>query len=84
LQVASSLRSVSNPSPCLRLFLLSLQEGGDGKMMDFLLELGKCIMTGAGAIFTLAKGLKEVVSLIDMCVELKRKLANRKSDDESK
>lgn len=40
-------------------------------------------MGAAGAIFVLAKGLKEVVSLIDMYVDLRRKLANRESDDES-
>ncbi|WP_164072140.1 hypothetical protein [Terribacillus saccharophilus] len=53
-------------------------------MMDFLFELFKWLMAGAGAVFTLAKGLKEVVSLIDMYVDLKRKLANRKNDDEKK
>lgn len=51
-------------------------------MMEFLAELVKWSMAGAGAIFTLAKGLKEVVSLVDMYVDLKRKLANRKNDDE--
>ncbi|WP_164072142.1 hypothetical protein [Terribacillus saccharophilus] len=53
-------------------------------MMDFILNLAKWIMAGAGSVFALAKGLKEVVSLIDMCVDLKRKLANRKNDDEQK
>lgn len=52
-------------------------------MME-VIEFIKWVLGGSSTVFFIAKGLQEVVTLISMSVDLKRKLANRGNDDEQK
>lgn len=44
------------------------------------MDVGATILAVSGTIFFFVKGLQEIVRLVDMLLEVKKKLADRKDD----